>query len=371
MNEIVIADPSTLTVHPAAALFPMLDERELAELAGDIKRNGLLSPVVVKDREILDGRNRLRACELAGIPPRFVEWVGAGSITSWIFSVNLHRRHLTTSQRAMLAARAVEVYEKEALERQKRGIADADGGRSRHKAAEVLNVGATSVLLAQQVIAKGAPELVAAVEAGEVPVKTATELVALPRDEQAALVRERNIIGRAKEVREQRKGPAPRPRPTTASPPRAPPPPPSSPPTQAAMPPSGPPGTPEPSPLEQAATLIEEMGDDETEGSTLDPANRPDPQPIQLTAFKSAYRRGTSPKEEAPKVDQILAAARTALHAWRWIVIEWNEDKRWDMKFAIHESGQIAMHLQQAVARLEDISAICNGRKPAPPSERP
>ena len=107
------------------------------------------------------------------------------------------------------------------------------------------------------------------------------------------------------------------------------------------------------------------------EESTLDPSNRPDPQPIQLTAFKSDYRRGTNPQEEAAKVDQILAAARTALHAWRWIVIEWNEDKRWDMKFAIHESGQIAMHMNQAVAKLEEIAAICNGKKPAPSPEGP
>jgi hypothetical protein len=371
MNEIVIADPSTLTVHPAAALFPMLDERELAELASDIKSNGLLSPVVVKDREILDGRNRLRACEIAGVPPRFVEWAGAGSVSSWIFSFNLHRRHLTTSQRAMLAARAVEVFEKEARDRQLRGVADPNSGRSRDKAAEIMSVGATSVLLAQQLIAKGAPELVAAVDAGEVPVKTATELVELPRDEQAALVRERNIIGRAKEVREQRKPPTPRPRqaPASSRPPSAPPL--SSPATPDPLPPSDPGDSVAPSPSERAVALLEEMRDDDAEGSTLDPSNRPDPQPIQLTAFKSDYRRGTNPKEEAPKVDQILAAARTALHAWRWIAIEWNEDKRWDMKFAIHESGQIAMHLQQAVARLEEISAICNGAKPAPPSERP
>jgi ParB-like chromosome segregation protein Spo0J len=367
MNEIVIADPSTLTVHPAAALFPMLDERQLDELAGDIKSNGLLSPVVVRDREILDGRNRLRACELAGVPPRFVEWSGAGSITSWIFSVNLHRRHLTASQRAMLAARAVDVFEQEAIERQKRGVADADGGRSRHKAAEVLNVGATSVLRAQQVIANGAPELVAAVESGEVPVRAATELVALPREEQAALVRERKVIGRAKEVREQRRPPTPRPPPTPASP--APAPPPRTP--RPAPPPSDRPALVSPSPSAPARSRLDEVVGDDDEGSTLDPSNRPDPQPIPLTAFRSDYRRGTNPKEEAPKVDQILAAARTSLHAWRWIVIEWNEDKRWDMKFAIHESGQIAMHLQQAVARLEELSEICNGRKPAPPSERP
>jgi hypothetical protein len=238
-----------------------------------------------------------------------------------------------------------------------------------------VNVGASSVQRAKDVIDRGAPELVAAVEAGEVPVSIAAELAtALPRDEQAAVVRERNVIGRAKEIREQRRTPTPRPPQTPPAATTASPAPPARAPanraTQAPQPPLDPPHI-GPALQELPVTLLDEMGDDEAEESTLDPANRPDPQPIQLTAFKSDYRRGTNPKEEAPKVDQILAAARTALHAWRWIVIEWNEDKRWDMKFAIHESGQIAMHLQQAVARLEEISAICNGQKPAPPSERP
>ena len=122
---------------------------------------------------------------------------------------------------------------------------------------------------------------------------------------------------------------------------------------------------------------VPDVGDDggesaeEREESTLDPRNRPDPQPVQIAAFRSDYRKGTSPADEALHVDQILAAARTALQAWRWIVIEWNEDRRWDMKFAIHESGQIAMHMNQAVAKLEEIAAICSGRKPAPPPEGP
>jgi hypothetical protein len=105
--------------------------------------------------------------------------------------------------------------------------------------------------------------------------------------------------------------------------------------------------------------------------STLDPRNRPEPQPINIPGFRADYRKGKKPKDEATKVDEILAAARSALYTWRWIAIEWSEDKRWDMKFALHESGQIAHHLQQAVAKLEEISAVCNGKKPAPPPERP
>src|SRR5437879_5588490 len=122
MNEVTIADFSALSVHPAAALFPMLNDEELRELAEDIRVHGLASAIVVLGNVLLDGRNRLRACEIANVPPRFVEWNGTGSVTAWIVSVNLHRRHLSTSQRAMVAARAVQVFAVEAKGRIEKGV---------------------------------------------------------------------------------------------------------------------------------------------------------------------------------------------------------------------------------------------------------
>ena len=89
--------------HPACLAFPLLPDAELSELAEDIKLRGLLQPVVVFRGQILDGRNRLAACEMAGVPPRFTEWPGGGSPVEWVISTNLHRRHLTASQRAVVA----------------------------------------------------------------------------------------------------------------------------------------------------------------------------------------------------------------------------------------------------------------------------
>jgi len=96
-------------VHPVAALFPMLAEDELAELAEDIKQRGLLHPIV-KDGEgrILDGRNRLAACELAGVEPTFVTYEGDDP-DGYALAVNLQRRHLTKGQQAMVAAKALSV----------------------------------------------------------------------------------------------------------------------------------------------------------------------------------------------------------------------------------------------------------------------
>jgi hypothetical protein len=53
-------------VHPAANAFPLMNESELKELAGDIKKNGLRQKVVILDGEVLDGRNRLEALQMLG-----------------------------------------------------------------------------------------------------------------------------------------------------------------------------------------------------------------------------------------------------------------------------------------------------------------
>jgi hypothetical protein len=62
--------------HSACLLFPRLSDDELQALADDIRHNGLLNPIVTLDGQILDGRNRLAACKIAGVQPRFVEWDG-------------------------------------------------------------------------------------------------------------------------------------------------------------------------------------------------------------------------------------------------------------------------------------------------------
>ena len=107
-----------MEVHLAAAIFPMMTELELGALADDIKTNGQREPIELLDDAILDGRNRLAACELAGVEPCFRTLDAIESPIHYVLSKNLHRRHLTTSQRAMIAVDAAPYLEVEARERQ-------------------------------------------------------------------------------------------------------------------------------------------------------------------------------------------------------------------------------------------------------------
>lgn len=90
--------------HPTAELFPLLEGIELDDLAEDIRQRGLIEPILTYNGAILDGRNRLTACEKVGVEPRFCEFTGDDPEDE-VISRNLRRRHLNESQRAMVAAR--------------------------------------------------------------------------------------------------------------------------------------------------------------------------------------------------------------------------------------------------------------------------
>lgn len=196
-----------MKAHPAAELFPMLGDAELRELAEDIKMNGLLLPIVRFGDLILDGRNRHRACELAGVQPRFVLF-GGESPTAYVISVNLKRRHLNTEQRSVAAARAVPLFEEEASARQRAGtLASGEAkGRSADHAARLLNVSGASVERATKVLDKGAPELIAAVERGKVAVSTAALIAEASPARQVEVIAKddrKAILAAAKEIKQE------------------------------------------------------------------------------------------------------------------------------------------------------------------------
>jgi ParB-like chromosome segregation protein Spo0J len=89
--------------HPIADVFPLMSDAEIADLAEDIRVNGLTLPVILFQGKILDGRNRYLACQKVGVEPEFWEYPGDTPV-QFVLSLNLQRRHLTISQRAAIAA---------------------------------------------------------------------------------------------------------------------------------------------------------------------------------------------------------------------------------------------------------------------------
>jgi N6-adenosine-specific RNA methylase IME4 len=181
--------------HPLADIFPLIEGAEFNDLVADIEVNGLHEPIIIYEDMILDGRNRHRACLAANVEPTYTVYQGDDPV-SYVISLNLRRRHLDESQRAMVAAKLATL---------KRGDNQHSpiGETSQARAAQLLNVGKRSVERAAEVRDHGAPELVQAVERGEVSVSAASDIASQPVEEQREIVAcgEREILRKAQEIR--------------------------------------------------------------------------------------------------------------------------------------------------------------------------
>ena len=95
-------------IHSYADRWPMRPADEIEEMAESIRARRQRLPIILTpDGVLVDGRNRLRACELAGIEPWFEvddTLIDEDEITAYIWDANGDRRNLTKGQRAMLAA---------------------------------------------------------------------------------------------------------------------------------------------------------------------------------------------------------------------------------------------------------------------------
>ena len=103
--------------HKFANLFPLIEGDEFEQLKQDIQKNGQLEPVWLYEGQILDGRNRYRACSSLGIEAETREYEGDEPL-SFVLSLNLHRRHLSASQKAILTLEVLPLFEARAKERQ-------------------------------------------------------------------------------------------------------------------------------------------------------------------------------------------------------------------------------------------------------------
>src|SRR5262249_36126228 len=165
----------TIKVHPAADRVPMMSEDELRVLGEDIKKNGLQNQIVIWRKPeglkypanpdnylLLDGRNRLAAMELVGIPFELTfasrgrgrrQWrlrlletddvtldvpivlddpirLELGDPYKFVLSLNVHRRHLTGEQKHELIVKLL----KATPEKSNRQIAKTVGASHPHVA---------------------------------------------------------------------------------------------------------------------------------------------------------------------------------------------------------------------------------------------
>jgi len=115
------AAKTKLEVHPAAAIFPMLDDADMLELGKSITAHGLRekialipNPEVAGGFLVLDGRNRLEALRKIGVTEKvIIEQYSriidlkplSATPEEYVMMANIDRRNLTQPQRRALAGK--------------------------------------------------------------------------------------------------------------------------------------------------------------------------------------------------------------------------------------------------------------------------
>ncbi len=181
--------------HELADCYPLLEGDQLAQMVEDIKANGLregFEIVLFQERGhgsgdlILDGRNRYRACLAAKVAPRFTVYDGPEdieSLTSYVVSVNHTRRNLDSGQGAVVARRLGKIIR--------------EHNKRKARQSNLPHVDDASAGMADAVLADGVPELVAAVDRGDVPLAVAAAASKLEPDRQRDLVARVEAQGQA------------------------------------------------------------------------------------------------------------------------------------------------------------------------------
>jgi len=183
-------ESSAIRIHPAATIFPLMDEAAYQALKADIETNGQKEPVVFYRKQLLDGRNRARACEELGLRVGECELDDSDDPIAYVLSANLHRRHLTSGQRAVVAIEIEPMLAGEAEARQKSGKSSdmsaggrgktlgnslpkvSDDGKATQQAAKLTGTNRQYVGDAKKIKAT-APEMMADIKSGKITIPAA------------------------------------------------------------------------------------------------------------------------------------------------------------------------------------------------------
>jgi N6-adenosine-specific RNA methylase IME4 len=192
----------TYPAHRVTQLFPRASAQQINELSESIRKNGQAVTIKVVRGQIIDGLARDEACRLTGVEPKFehLDHLSEQEILNLCISLNLLRRHLTESQRAMVAA-SIAQYQVGANQYSEHGVTQGD-------AALIMGVSVDSVQRAKTVLEKGTPELLTAVNEGKFDVTNAQKIAELPQPMQLGLLKagdKKLIVDTAKKINLERK----------------------------------------------------------------------------------------------------------------------------------------------------------------------
>ncbi len=184
-----LAEWKELKRHPLSELFPDMDEGAYAAFAADMAKDGYdnKQPILLYQGKVMDGWQRHRAAVAKDKMPTFENYKGDNPLGE-VIRRNMSRRHLSVSQRAMIAAKLSTRHDGE----NKSGIPPIGGmpESSHPQCVHMLKVSLRSIERAEAVLTKGTPELQQAVAEGDVSVSDGAAIADKPPDVQNAALQE-------------------------------------------------------------------------------------------------------------------------------------------------------------------------------------
>ena len=171
-------------IHPLAHLFPPLSPEQFRTLVSSIMALGLLDPITVWQRQIIDGLHRLRACKEAGVEPRYEYLDDEADPVTYVIAKNATGREMDESQRAVVAH---ELSRWSTPGRPRGGDENCSDVNSftQAEAAKALRVGRTMVSYAKRVLSEdgsAVPELRQAVKGWKVKISDAARVAKRPAE---------------------------------------------------------------------------------------------------------------------------------------------------------------------------------------------
>jgi len=157
------------------SLVPPMTKETFESLMSSIRQSGQLEPITINNKgEVLDGHNRLRACEKLHIEPIFEVKTFDNPLNEklYIIDVNLQRRQLTVAQRVQLSLKKKPILQELAKKNSQANLRRCDDntgyplnvqictlGRVNEKIAKDSGVSARQVSKMETILEKARPEL--------------------------------------------------------------------------------------------------------------------------------------------------------------------------------------------------------------------
>jgi ParB-like nuclease family protein len=167
-----------LHVHPLAEYTPSMAAEEYQALVESIREHGLREPIITYEGRILDGRHRYKACMETHVEVKIEPFRGDDPV-GYVLSKNIHHRHLSQTQKAVVGLKLLPQYRAEAKARQLKGVAPEPGegaGATAERVAKMVGVGKTTMESVMRVH-KHRPELLDFMARGDLTATAAEEKI--------------------------------------------------------------------------------------------------------------------------------------------------------------------------------------------------